>query len=99
MDFEIVMMDPAYDDLDEAIYYYESQSQGLGSRFYQDVLLQFEKLKTKPQYYKFYVENFRRILLDKFPYLIIYKIMEKQVIIYAIVYGGRDPKTISARIQ
>ena len=36
MDFEIVMMDPAYDDLDEAIYYYESQSQGLGSRFYQD---------------------------------------------------------------
>jgi hypothetical protein len=98
MDFEIIMTDPAYDDLDEAIYY-ESQSQDLGSRFYQDVLLQFEKLKVKPQYYKFYVEDFRRILLEKFPYLVIYKVIEEQVIIYAIVFSGRDPKTISARIR
>jgi plasmid stabilization system protein ParE len=99
MDFEIIMMDAAYDDLDEAIYYYESQLQSLASRFYRDVLLQFEKLKAKPRYYKFYVEDFRRILLEKFPYLVIYKVIEEQVIIYAIVYSGRDPKTISARIR
>ena len=77
----------------------ESQSEGLGSRFFDDVLIQLKKLKINPQYYRFYVEDFRRILLDKFPYLIIYKIIKERIIIYAIVYSGKNPKTISKRIR
>ncbi len=66
MDFEIEMTDSAYTDLDEAIYYYEVQPEGLGFKFYENVLIQFEKLKINSQYYQFYVEIFRRILLINF---------------------------------
>jgi len=99
MVFEIDILGSAYEDLDEAVNYYESQSKGLGFKFHEDFLNQAEKLKVNPQFFRNYVEDFRRILFDKFPYLVIFKIIENRIVIFAITYGGKDPEAIFKKIH
>lgn len=98
MTYKIEITESAYNDISEAFYYYENISANLGEKFYNDLLQQLHYLESNPNYYGFYTENFRRILLDKFPYLVIYKIVDDKVVLYAVVYGGIDPGTISKKI-
>ena len=100
MAYSIIILTPVYTEVNEAFLYFESQSPGLGEKFYKAFLSCLQKLEINPFYFSFYSENYRRITFQKFPYIILYKISEdKNVIITSVVYGGRHPDLISKRIS
>jgi plasmid stabilization system protein ParE len=96
--YELEITAFAYNDIIEAFSYYQKISPDLGTKFYEDIIARLQCLETIPTSFRFYKESFRRIILKKFPYLVIYKIAESKVIIYAVVYAGRDPQKIFKKI-
>jgi hypothetical protein len=72
MIYEVVLTEEVERDVDEVILWYEEQQTGLGLRFYSCLLERLEKVKINPQYYFNIQEGYRRIIIDPFPYSIIY---------------------------
>lgn len=99
MVFEFIISEGAKQDIIEIVDWYESKKKGLGNRFYNELLFEFEKITERPASYTFYNKDFRRAIPKHFPYLIIFKVYEKEIVVYAIVYGGRNPALISKKIK
>ena len=85
--------------MDSSYFYYEEQSVGLGKRFITDIDNTFESIQLSPKGFKLFNKknNTRQIPLSIFPYVIIYKIKGKNIIILAVFQTKRDPKN-KARI-
>ena len=99
MAIEFIVKESAKQDIMEVVDWYDFKKQGLGDRFYKELLSEFEKIIEHPKLYSFYKKDFRRAILKYFPYLIIFKVSKKEIIIYSIVYGGRDPELINKKIN
>lgn len=92
MPYKIVVTEEARLDMLDAYRYYEQQQSGLGERFWEALQDRFTDLSNNPEYYSF-INNqqiFRDIVLDKFPYVIIYELSDQDVIIYAIFPTHKD---------
>jgi len=98
MAFKLIITSTAELDFIEAINWYTSIQPELSQRFYKAVLKQFADIKRHPTYYSFYWELYRRTLVLHFPYIIIFKIIDKEVIVYSIFYGGRNSELIQKRL-
>jgi toxin ParE1/3/4 len=100
MDFKIVVNEDAYLDLLDAVDYYESKSSGLGERFFKIYKEKVKELEKNPFYFSYHLDDFRRISFVDFPYIMIYKILENNiVIVHEITFEGRSPKTISRKLK
>lgn len=88
MPFNIIVKEEAHQDSIDAYNYYEEKSIGLGERFLESLQKRYNDLSLHPTHYSFINEDaslkFRDVLLDKFPYVIVFEIAEKDVIVYAI---------------
>ena len=78
----------AKDDFD----WYEEQKFGLGNSFLDELRSCYEKIKTAPVSYTKIKKNFRHILLKKFPYIIVYEIIDDDVVVHAVFHTSRNPK-------
>ena len=99
MAIEFIIKETAKQDIVEIVDWYDNKKLGLGDRFYNDLLNEFEKIQQMPTQYSFYKDDFRRALLKNFPYLIIFQILENEIVIYAIVFGGRNPGLINRKLD
>ncbi len=100
MGFKIIILPSVYIDVSDGFNYYESKAPGLGERFYYVYLSNIAKLKNNPLYYSYYHEFYRRVSLASFPYMIIYKVKDEvTVVVYAVVYEGRNPTFIKDKIS
>jgi plasmid stabilization system protein ParE len=99
MAIEFIIKENASMDVIEIVDWYDIKQLGLGDRFYKDLLNEFEKIKQNPKLYSFYNKDFKRAILKHFPYLIIFKVTENEIVIYSIIYGGRNPRLINRRIN
>lgn len=100
MDFKVIVNEDAYLDLLDALDFYESKSLRLGETFYKIYKEKIIELEKHPFYYSYHKEDFRRISVVDFPYIMIYKIFDASiVIIYEITFEGRSPETISRKLK
>lgn len=79
--FEIIIQQRAELEIDEIAFYYESLSDGLGTKFYLEVSEYISSLITFP----FFEEKYnvvRKLPLKKFPYTIHFQIDEFENIVY-----------------
>ncbi len=90
MAYDVTILPGADMDIEEAILWYESQQKGLGIKFYSFILDKLDDLKFNPQYYFNLEEGFRRITTDPFPYNIIYKVTESDVIVFAVFHQSME---------
>ena len=88
---EIRLLDVAQQELDEAIEYYNGESLGLGDRFLVEALAAFERIKRFPRAWHPYSENTRRCRTHRFPYGIIYQILEAEILIVAVANLHKRP--------
>ena len=98
MAFKLIVTTTAELDLQDAIDWYTSIQKDLGQKFYKSVLEQFASIQKHPHYYSFYFKEYRRTLVLHFPYIIIFKINNQEVIVYSIIYAGRNPELIRKKI-
>lgn len=102
MPYKLVIKADAYEDIVEAFKFYNSQSSGLGDRFWIELEKNFDNLEKHPTHYGYNYELsgmiFRDILMEKFPYKIFYEISGFEVIVYGIIHSHRDPDFIKRRL-
>ena len=97
--YEIIILVRADLEVDEIIQYYESVSNGLGTKFNNEFEDYVETLKTFPFFEEKY--NIVRILpLKKFPYTIHFTVdeFEKIVSIQAVTSNHQDPNTTRLKL-
>lgn len=81
-----------------AVQYYESCQSGLGRRFKLIVQSALQKVAETPFQYRLIHTPFRRYLLPKFPYAIIFSIEPDHIRIIAVAHTKRKPGYWQRRI-
>ena len=83
--------DEADHELKAASRYYENRVEGLGERFLDDIEEAIAKIKIFPMAWPVYEEEYRRYLLNHFPYGLIYRIDSELIFIIAVTHLQRKP--------
>lgn len=84
MSFSLVLQSEAVVDIQEAFEWYEAQKTGLGLEFIAEIEDGFEKICNYPLYYGAINDQFRRLKINRFPYLIVCEIDELSVLVVAV---------------
>lgn len=95
-----ILIDPeALQDIQDATDWYNEQLAGLGSHFQKQVKTQISSLKKNAGVYSVRYEDVRCMLIKRFPFLVHYRVIEKQKIveILAILHTSRNPMIWSDR--
>jgi toxin ParE1/3/4 len=77
-------------DLREARDWYDQRREGLGNEFLLAIADAMLVLEEAPERYSMYYRDFRRLLTDRFPYTIFYRVEGQAVIVYRVLHGARD---------
>lgn len=88
----VLVVGPAAErEVEAAARWYEEQAAGLGRAFVDEVIAAFEAIENAPERYALLREPYRRTLLVRFPYAIIYKVTATRVYVRAVAHGKRRP--------
>jgi hypothetical protein len=90
--FKVVQLNRATNDLENAIDYYNSIQNKLGIKFYLEFKNAIKIIKLNP-FLRVYYDNVHCLKINKFPYLLHYKIDIKNqtIIIQALICTHRNP--------
>ena len=91
---QIRLLEIAQIELDDSIEYYNSESHGLGNELLVEVLHALDRIKNFPKAWHPFTETTRRCQLRRFPYGIIYQILDTEILV--MVHGSGE---ISWRIE
>jgi mRNA-degrading endonuclease RelE of RelBE toxin-antitoxin system len=94
MSYKIELHPDAADELGESYQWYEERSEGLGVRFIASVNKRLNEIAVHPERYAKKKGGFREVMIDVFPYTIIYEILKKEELIFVtyIFHIKRNPK-------
>jgi hypothetical protein len=87
MNYKLKILPKAKFDLSEISLWYEDIQNGLGKRFLKNVSVEKNPISFQIRY-----NRTRVVLVKKFPYLIHYEIIDKEILIKAVIHTSRDSK-------
>jgi plasmid stabilization system protein ParE len=91
MKFELVLSKLTQQQIKDAIDYYQSiEHSTVKDDFLNDFYSSVERLKTNP-YYRFWTDKYRGMRLDKFPYIVFFRIQDNMVKIVSVFHTSQDP--------
>lgn len=96
---EIRFLEIAQIELDETIKYYNSESPGLGDSFLLEALNTIERIRHFSKAWHPFSSTTRRCQLRRFPYGIIYQILDPDILIVAVANLHRKPDYWRDRIN
>lgn len=91
MIYELIIKEEANFEIIESYLYYESKSKGLGDKFEMQLGIYFERIMQFPYHYEIKREPYREAFIKKFPFIIIFEIIENKVVVYSVFNTSRDP--------
>jgi plasmid stabilization system protein ParE len=94
MSYRIELHPEALNELKESYQWYEDRSVGLGDRFMDAIHKGMQKALEQPERYAKKKDNYREIIVDTFPYVIIYEILKKEKVLFVsyIFHSKRNPQ-------
>ena len=98
MNYRVNIREDAEADIEEAAVWYEQQYEGLGVEFLDEVLFSLETITDNPYLFAEIHRQTRRVMINRFPFGIYYRIKGELVIVVAVMHGSRDPKLWRQRI-
>jgi len=96
---ELIVAPEVEQDVAEAHAWYESRRIGLGEEFLNCVDACIEAICRTPEMYATVFENYRRGLVRRFPYAILYEYVEDRVTVYSVFHTARDPEKWRERLH
>ena len=78
------------DDLRDATAWYEAKRSGLGDEFLREYWSAVERITNQPFAYAVSELGLRACRLARFPYVVHYRCAEDEVLVVAVMFGGRD---------
>jgi plasmid stabilization system protein ParE len=92
--YQLLIKPRAIEMASEAYKWYEKQKDGLGDLFLSELDSCYDKLEAAPLIYAKINKNFRQIILHTFPYVVVFEILDNEVVIYAVFHTSRSPRKI-----
>ncbi|MGE4418751.1 MAG: type II toxin-antitoxin system RelE/ParE family toxin [Sulfurimonas sp.] len=87
----------AENDLRIALNYYFDLSPKLEKRFLSYIDKQFNNILNSPNLYQYETKTSQKVVMKKFPYIIIYEQYEDIIMILAIFHTKQNPKKLTQR--
>lgn len=88
-------------DLLEAEKWYDQQQPGLGQKFLGDVIETIDRLLQN--FFLYWVRHRRSqvrwVFTHRFPYKIIFRVIDDTVIVYAVIHAARDERNWKTRLE
>ena len=86
-------------EVQEAQDWYKSLETNLGERFFQSLECVLSEIHTSPERPRRFYKAFRKVLLSRFPYHVIYEDLSDHIRIIAVVDARRNPATLLRRLN
>ncbi len=86
------------DDLSNAIDWYNDKRTGLGDDFADEYWSAIERITDQPLAYAVSQTGLRACRLARFPYVVHYRCSETEVLVAAVMFGGRDTSAWTDRV-
>jgi toxin ParE1/3/4 len=90
---------PAEEEMTEASQFYEAASTGLGTDFLDDVQRVLDAVRESPLLGAGVGGKFRRVLLHRFPFGIIYSVEADTILVDAVAHQRRRPDYWRSRLD
>lgn len=85
-------------DLDAGRRWYEERSAGLGGVFIGECSKALARIQQNPDWTGASADGVRSLRIRRFPYVIHYRIEGEMIVVFAVMFGGRDPAVWQERI-
>jgi len=92
MAYSFEIKEEANFEIIEAYQYYHTKQEGLGEQFLSHLDLYFQRIAKNPKHFPEKRKPYREAFVKRFPFLIIYEIIEEQVIIYSVFNTWQNPE-------
>lgn len=99
MRFRLIIRPDAEQDLVEARDWYDEQRNGLGHEFISIVDQSLTALSVMPLLYAVEYKSIRRVCMQRFPYVVYYRVIGEIVEILAVLHGNRNPAVWKSRAK
>jgi len=95
---KIEILDEAEKDIATAVFFYESQSEGLGKYFLDSIFSDIESLHIYAGIH-IVISDYYRLLSKRFPFSIYYKMKNKTIFIYAVLDCRKNTSWIHDKLS
>ena len=82
----------------ESVAYYEGCRKGLGLRFVEAFEATILRIQNSPTIWRYFDDEIRRCLLEKFPFGVLYTIERDHILVVAVMHHSRKPGYWKKRI-
>ena len=96
---ELIFAPEAERDVAEAYAWYEARRTGLGEDFLSCVEACTEAIRRTPEIHPVVHQQYRRAVVRRFPYTVLFEYAESTVTIYAVFHTSRDPNKWRRRLS
>ena len=86
-------LSPALKEITQAAEYYDARVSGLGGDFVDEVDVAIDLVLQYPAAWGSISAEFRRCNLRRFPYAIVYTIIEAEILIVSVFHQNREPES------
>jgi plasmid stabilization system protein ParE len=91
MVYDLEIKESANLEVVEAYHYYEDLSLGLGEKFLDHLSDYLDRIIRYPKHFPQKRKPYREAFLKRFPYIIIYEITDKTVVVYSVFHANLNP--------
>ena len=95
----LIIAPEAAEDISEAFDWYEVRRVGLGEEFLGCVNACIQGICRHPDIHPRVREDYRRALVRRFPYAVLYEHADEGVTVYAVLHTSRDPEKWQQRLS
>jgi plasmid stabilization system protein ParE len=86
------------DDIADACRWYQGCNPRLGRRFLGELRSALARIAASPESYAAGERGVRSARIHKFPYVVHFRFTGEEVVVLAIMFGGRDPSVWRSRL-
>ena len=91
---KVRVLESARKDLVDGFYFYEKQTDGIGTYFLESIYSDIDSLSDNAGIHPVYFGEYHRLLATRFPFAVYYKIMEDAALVYAVLDCRSEPAWI-----
>ena len=95
----VEFLEPAREEFEDAIAYYDRQEAGLGVRFKNEIRHSIEMIRLFPALYPVQKEDIHKCVSRTFPYTVFYRYEEETIYIYAVANHHKNPQVYAKRFH
>jgi plasmid stabilization system protein ParE len=93
----LVFRPEARADALEAFDFYERRQSGLGGEFRRHLDFALSRIAEAPERYPFIYRDLRRRLVERFPYVVLYRVYTDTIVVVAVMHGRQNPSVWKRR--